>query len=208
MILPDIGQPVSFLQKILHVDYWLFAKINQQWVSPFFDALFPFMREPEIWVPFYLFLLVFVTLNFAKRGLWWACFLAITAILGDQISSHLVKGLIYRLRPCQDPRWAESIRVLAKYCGMNSSFTSSHACNHFALATFIYLTLQMTSRWWALVFAWAFIISYGQVYVGVHYPIDVFCGGVMGCFIGYGTSRLFHKLFGSFPLPTYNHRNA
>ncbi len=208
MILPEIGQPVSFLQKILYFDYWLFIKINQEWISPFFDRVFLFLREPDIWIPFYLFLLVFVTLNFARRGLWWASFLGLTAILSDQISSNLMKRLVFRLRPCQDPQWVESIRVLAKYCPISSSFTSSHACNHFALATFLFLTLGITSRWWALAFVWAFLISYAQVYVGVHYPGDVFSGALLGCGIGYFTSRLFLKLFGSFPLPTYNHGHA
>jgi undecaprenyl-diphosphatase len=208
MILPEIGQPAGFLQKILHFDYWLFAKINQEWINPFFDKVFPFLRESEIWIPFYLFLLVFVTFNFARKGLWWACFLGLTAILGDQISSNLMKGLIFRLRPCQDPRWEEHIRVLAKYCPISSSFTSSHACNHFALATFIFLSLRITSRWWALAFVWAFLISYAQVYAGVHYPVDVFCGALLGCGIGYFTSWLFLKLIGSFSLPTYNHGHA
>ncbi|MDR3712209.1 MAG: phosphatase PAP2 family protein [Puia sp.] len=208
MILPEIGQPVSFLQKILHFDYWLFAKINQEWINPFFDKVLPFMRESELWIPFYLFLLVFITLNFGRKGLWWACFLGLTAILGDQLSSNMMKGHIFRLRPCQDPRWIENIRVLVKYCPVSSSFTSSHACNHFALATFLFLTLRATSRWWALAFAWAFVISYAQVYVGVHYPVDVFSGALLGCGIGYVTSRLFTRLIGPFSLPTYNHVHA
>ena len=101
-----------------------------------------------------------------------------------------------------------SVRVLAKYCPVSSSFTSSHACNHFALATFLFLTLRITSRWWSLVFVWAFLIAYAQVYVGVHYPVDVLCGGLLGCGIDDFTGRLFLKLIGSFPLPTYKHGNA
>jgi membrane-associated phospholipid phosphatase len=52
------------------------------------------------------------------------------------------------------------------------------------MAFFIYRTLRHTSRWWSLVFVWAFMISYAQVYVGVHYPLDVICGGMVGSLIG------------------------
>ena len=33
-------------------------------------------------------------------------------------------------------------------------------------------------------FLWAGIISFSQVYVGVHYPFDVIVGGLIGFFIG------------------------
>ena len=208
MILLDSGSHLGFLEGILHFDYWLFAKINQEWISPFSDKLFPYLREPEIWIPFYLFLLVFVTLNFARKGLWWACFLGMTAILGDQISSNMMKRVVFRLRPCQDPHMADTIRVLASYCPVSSSFTSSHACNHFALATFLFLTLRATSRWWALAFVWAFLISYAQVYVGVHYPGDVVCGGLLGAGIGSISCRLFRLQFGTLHLQSYNPSHA
>lgn len=208
MILLDSGGHSRFLEGILQADQRLFVGINQEWTSSFTDGLFPFLREAEIWVPFYLFLLVFITLNFGKKGWFWSLSLIMTAVVSDLFSSHLMKSLLFRLRPCQDPNLADTIRVLASYCPVSSSFTSSHACNHFALATFIFLTLRHTSRWWGLVFAWAFLISYAQIYVGVHFPIDVFCGGVLGSGIGYITSRLFRLQFGTLHLPSYNHSHA
>ena len=97
-----------------------------------------------------------------------------------------------------------TIRVLVNYCPMSSSFTSSHACNHFAAATFIFSTLRHTGRWWWIVFAWAFFISYSQIYVGVHYPVDVLCGAILGCLIGLGVSLLFRRQFGMLTLQSYN----
>lgn len=202
MTLLDTGVHSGFLQQILHFDYWLFSKINQQWTNSFFDHVFPFLRESEIWIPFYLFLLVFITLNFRVKGWWWAAALIMTAIISDLVSSSLIKQNIIRLRPCRNPYMADSIRVLVKYCPISSSFTSSHACNHFAVATFIFCTLQKTSKWWALVFAWAFFISYAQVYVGVHYPLDVVCGGIIGSLVGYAMSIFFRKRSGLLILKT------
>ena len=208
MILLDSGGHSGIVQKILQGDHWLFTRINQTWTSPLLDAILPYLREAEIWIPFYLFLLVFITLNFGKKGWWWALSLIMTAIVSDLTSSSLVKNLVFRLRPCHNPDLAETIRILVIYCPQSSSFTSSHACNHFALATFIYLTLRQTSRWWGILFFWAFAISYTQVYVGVHYPIDILGGALLGCFIGFVTSRVFRLQFGKLHLPSYNHQHA
>lgn len=208
MILLDSNSHTSLVQKILQGDYWLFSRINQVWTNSLSDNVFPYLREAEFWVPFYLFLLVFITLNFRKKGVWWALSLIMTAIVSDLVSSHWMKHLIFRLRPCQDPAWGDNIRILVNYCPVSSSFTSSHACNHFAMATFIFLTLRQTSRWWGLVFVWAFLIAYAQVYVGVHYPIDVASGAMLGSIIGWLTSRVFRLQFGSIHLQPYNHTHA
>jgi membrane-associated phospholipid phosphatase len=205
MILLDSDGHSGFLRSLLEGDRWLFSRINQQWTNSFFDGLFPFLRESEIWVPFYVFLLVLITLNFGKKGWLWAFSLIMTVVVSDLVSSHMMKMLVTRLRPCHDPDMASTIHVLVTYCPGSSSFTSSHACNHFAMATFIFSTLRRTGRWWTAVFVWAFLISYAQVYVGVHYPMDIIGGAVIGILIGYGTSRLFQDRFGTLTLSSINH---
>jgi undecaprenyl-diphosphatase len=87
---------------------------------------------------------------------------------------------------------AFQIRFLAKYCGSNPSFTSSHALNHFAFAAFVVNSFKGISKWIYLLFVWAAIISYSQVYVGVHYPSDVIAGGLLGTLLGgfgYGITK-------------------
>lgn len=210
MLLIDAGLPHPvFFQKILQGDYWLFSRINQAWTCSFLDTVFLFMREAELWIPFYLFLLVFATLNFRKRGLIWSLYFAMTVIISDLISSHLIKyHSVFRLRPCHNPMWEDTMRFLANYCPVSSSFTSSHACNHFAMAFFMYRTMKHTSPWWALVFPWAFFISYAQVYVGVHYPLDVICGGLIGAGISIVTSGVFRSQVGTLSLPNHNLSHA
>ena len=200
MILLDNPGHSDFFQPILHFDYWLFGIINQRWTSRFLDILFPLLREAEIWVPFYLFLLVYSTLNFGKKGWWWSAALIMTAIISDLTSSALIKNTIFRLRPCHEPALAGTARLLVIYCPNSSSFTSSHACNHFAVSMFIFLTLRKISRGWRLIFLWAALICYAQVYVGVHYPFDILGGAIVGCGIGYGMSVLFHRQKGSLSL--------
>jgi undecaprenyl-diphosphatase len=38
-------------------------------------------------------------------------------------------------------------------------------------------------RW---LFLWAGIVSYTRIYLGVHYPLDVLLGGIIGSIIGLG----------------------
>jgi undecaprenyl-diphosphatase len=83
------------------------------------------------------------------------------------------------------------------YCPESSSFTSSHAVNHFAAAMFIFTTFRKSLSWkWALLFIWAFLISYAQVYVGVHFPFDVFCGAIVGVILGYIPAKIFNTTIG------------
>jgi undecaprenyl-diphosphatase len=200
MILLDGNGQLDFLQQLLRFDYWLFAKINQQWTNTFLDAVLIHVREPEIWIPFYLFLLVFSTLNFGKKGWLWSFGLIMTGIISDLVSSSFIKHHILRLRPCNEPMIADTVRVLASYCPQSSSFTSSHACNHFAASMFIFLTMKKISPWWRLIFLWAIIICYAQVYVGVHYPLDILGGTIVGCILGYGTGVIFNKQAGTLSL--------
>jgi membrane-associated phospholipid phosphatase len=197
MNLLDSSSP-GFLNQLLQADYWLFSRINQQWTNPFFDLVFPFLRQSVIWTPLYLFLLVFAVINFGKRGWAWTGTLLMTGVISDLASSSVIRQLIFRLRPCQNPFIADHVNVLVNYCPPDSGFTSSIACNHFAAAMFIFKTLRPRSRWWGLVFLWAFTVSYAQVYVGLHYPVDVAGGAILGCLVGYAMGLFFGKQFGSF----------
>ena len=42
----------------------------------------------------------------------------------------------------------------------------------------------------------AALIAYSRVYIGVHFPLDIFCGTLFGSFVGY----VFHKLWKRFTL--------
>jgi undecaprenyl-diphosphatase len=187
---------LSFFQELLHADYALMLKINRDWQIPFFDTVALFIRESTFWVPVYVFLVLLATINYGRRGFWWIATLLGLVALTDLLSSHVVKEILYRPRPCRDEFMAHQIRFLAKTCGMNGSFTSSHATNHFAIAMFLYQTLKTKSSWWGMAFLWAGLISYAQVYVGVHYPADILGGALLGCTAGYLVARIFNNQTG------------
>lgn len=95
----------------------------------------------------------------------------------------------------------DQVRLLLKQCSGSYSFTSSHAANHFGMATFVSITLYPTfKRWIYFAYLWAFFISYAQIYVGVHYPLDVLGGAIVGVLAGLLTASVFNKQVGSFNL--------
>lgn len=188
----------SFLNK---VDQYLFVKVNSVWANDFLDGVFPWWRDSNTWLPLYLFLLLFVIMNFGWRIWPWLVFLVITVTLTDQVSSGILKGWVNRTRPCNDETLIDHLRLLLSYCPGNGSFTSSHATNHFGMAFFLYLTMKpYFKKWGLLFFVWAATISYGQVYVGIHYPFDVICGALLGSFIGAMTASIYIRRIGLPPL--------
>ncbi len=184
-------------EALKQIDYALFWKLNGAWHTPFFDRFMPFIRESYLWIPFYFFLILFTVINFKTKGWYWVLFFLINVTLSDFVSSRLIKEFFFRLRPCRDPLFADKIRFLVSYCPVSSSFTSSHAVNHFAAAMFIFTTFKARlGKYWAFVFLWAFFISYAQVYVGVHFPLDVTCGIIIGLITGYMIAKIFNTKIG------------
>lgn len=176
-------------------DTWLFLKINTQWISGVGDVVFPIIRNSKTTIPLYVFLLFFVFRNFSwKSVLIWLLAVIFTIGLSDQFSSTFLKNFFDRVRPCNEPSLAGQMRFLLSYRPRSGSFTSSHAVNNFALATFFFTTLKTYfSKWSYLFFVWAALICYAQVYVGVHYPGDVLGGALVGWLIGWSTASVFNE---------------
>jgi undecaprenyl-diphosphatase len=184
-----------FFESLTALDQSCFVWFNQKATNPFFDAVMPLMRESTFWIPLYLFLIIFVFVNFGKKGWVWLLFAALTVLLTDQISSGLIKKCVQRPRPCFDPNFYSQVRMLLDHCSGGYSFTSSHATNHFGIATFLFTTLgSYFGNWKYLLFIWASLICYAQVYVGVHYPLDVIMGALLGYIIGTIVSKAYQKI--------------
>ena len=193
MILPAI----SLLDKLIQADQWLFIKLNSQWTNPVFDSLLPQWRAAEFWAPLYLFLLLFTIANFRTKGLWWVLFFLCTFVACDLTGTYAFKKVVERLRPCNDPDFYMHVRLLLDHCGSGFSFVSNHATNHFGLGVFSLITLRpVIGKWAWLGPLWALSVAYAQVYVGVHYPLDVICGALLGTLFGFSFGHLFNKRYG------------
>jgi membrane-associated phospholipid phosphatase len=182
------------MESIQQFDVELFLKIHRGLSNGFFDWLMPLMRNRFFWSPLYLFIIVFCIKQYKKQGFYIIGVVLFTFAMGDLISSRLIKPLVGRVRPCNDFSLAKDI-IHRVSCGSGFSFPSAHATNHFAIAVFLICVFY--SRWKPILpigIFWAAIISFAQVYVGVHYPVDVTTGALLGTLIGFICSGIFKKL--------------
>ncbi len=188
----------DLLTQLIAKDHALFSNINGKWSNPFFDGLMPWVRHSNNWIPLYVVLLSFLIYKWGKNSWKWLVLVGVNVTLTDQISSHLFKPFFHRLRPCADPELMQQTRLLLDHCSGGFSFTSSHAANHFGIAVFLVVTLQpLLKNYRYLFLIWAAIIAYAQVYVGVHFPLDIFVGAIIGIIVGYFNGKLFHKWQGN-----------
>ena len=192
------------LEWLLNLDYQLFTLINSQWSNSVLDFICPLLRNKYTWLPFYVFLFSFFIINFKRKGWLIIVFMIVTVACSDQISSHVLKPAIKRIRPCNQEILAGNVRMLVN-CSNSYSFPSSHASNHFAAALFL-ITLFAGKRKWfiSILVLWAFAISYSQVYVGLHFPIDIFAGAILGSIIGWAGGNFFLKYMDQLPFATLN----
>lgn len=182
------------IDSLIHLDQYLFHLINYEWSNVVFDAIFPLYRNKYFWIPVYLFIILFFVYNYGKRSYFIILFLILTAGFADIISSKVIKNQVERVRPCRSEQVIQK-RTLVR-CGSGYSFTSSHATNHFALSFFLIFFFKRRS-WWlkGLLLFWAVSVSFGQVYVGVHYPLDVVGGAILGIIIATVLYYFFNKYF-------------
>lgn len=165
------------LQTLKEWDRELFIYLNSLGIERF-DGFWIFVTQIESWIPLFLlfFFLIFYFYKLKKGlivlGFLLACF-ATTLLATD-----LTKEFVARLRPNNVEALGELIRILQK--PTNFSFFSGHASTSFAITTFTVLALKSYSRWIWVGYIWPLIFVLSRVYVGVHYPSDLFVGALVG----------------------------
>lgn len=198
-ICPMIFLGSGLWHTLIEWDHALFRAINTGLANPLFDTVMPFMRNSLHWIPLYVFLIAFVSVNFKAKGLWWIVFFLVTVALCDTVGTKVFKYTVERTRPCNNPDLIGHLRLLVT-CPSGFGFTSNHAANHFGMATFIFFSFRRLSPVWGYAaFTWAAVIAFAQVYVGVHYPTDIIAGGMLGLAFGSLTGHQFNRHFGLRP---------
>lgn len=175
---------MSLLERLDALDREAFLAINGAH-TPWADGLMIAVSEMLVWLPLYVFFLFVLRRRFGWKGLWWSLpVIALMVWCSDSGSVMLFKNTVQRLRPCHQPELAGLVHVVDG-CGGSFGFVSSHASNHFAIATFMAGVLAGTPRWAApMLFVWATLIGYSRIYLGVHYPGDVLVGALYGSIVG------------------------
>ena len=198
----------------LEIDESLFKAINglaKGSVNPgeshFLDVVMWYVSMAEFWIPLYLILLVLLWKKFTQRNSRLIILLGIVVTIGlaDIISARVLKPSAARLRPSHRIELAEDVNLHRQddgtlYKGGQYGFVSSHATNHMAIAIFVGGLLSSASSsaiLFALIF-WAIVIGLSRIYLGVHFPSDVFFGWMLGGVIGIAVLKFAAKLKAKF----------
>ncbi len=179
------------LELLNNLDTRLFLFINGMHNSVF-DFIMFWASDRFIWIPFYAVFAWLLIRLFKKKFLLIALMVLIMIVLSDQISAHLIKPLVMRLRPCHNMLIAAKIHLHNNACGGKYGFVSSHATSCFTFAVFVVLLAGKQLPYLKyILLPWALFVSYSRVYLGVHYPGDILGGAILGSSISYGMYRVF-----------------
>lgn len=162
----------------------VFSFIHADASTPLLDGFMKLLRNASTWIPLYAFMLYWI-IRYERKYAWQFMLLTIVCFaITDFVSASILKPWIGRIRPCYDPELQPLIRGLVG-CGGQYSFPSSHAANHYGLASFWFPAIyRMCGKRWQWLWLWAFAVCYAQVYVGKHYPLDVLAGALFGLMVG------------------------
>ncbi len=179
------------------VDVAVFRWINEGWSSPSLDAFFAFITDIRHFYWVLAPLLLYWLVRGKSKHRWLVLSLIVGVTLSDQISSHILKFVFERVRPCN------ALEGVLTPIGKSQafSFPSSHAAN---MGSSMFLLSMAFLPWTPLFVVIALLVGLSRIYLGLHYPSDVLSGYLVGVPVGYsvwlGMEKL-KSLFVSKPVP-------
>jgi len=179
------------LEEILRWDRETFIYINSLGIEQY-DTFWNTITDFYTWTPLFL---VFLYLFFAKfpkkKALLLIASLLFMVLLVTTLTD-LTKEVVARLRPNNDEEINTLIRILRS--PTNYSFFSGHAASSFSIATLVFLFIRRKFRWAWLFYIWPILFAWSRIYLGVHYPVDIIVGTLVGVFCAFLTYQLYKKL--------------
>ena len=179
------------LEKLLHIDTELLLAINGCH-APWADQLMWIISAKATWIPLYLLLIALLVWRYRQpatgRMKWLnklpACVVMIVAIaaavgLADFVASGILKEWVARPRPTRVPELEGVLHLVNGYKSGRYGFVSSHAANTMACALLFSLIWRNKVATIGLMI-WVAANCYSRMYLGVHYPLDIIGGLLVG----------------------------
>jgi len=181
---------IAFLQTI---DDFLFVLINQTLSATWLDPVMHVLSGKYEWIPLYVFIVYQLFRKYAPLKALMMVALVVAAFgIADSFSSRVMKPVFKRKRPFLHEHL--NARLPDGPAGSRYGFVSSHSANFFAMLLLSGLFLEYKKIKLAFWMLLAALVAYSRVYLGVHFPSDVFAGGLIGIAVALGLYYLFRKL--------------
>lgn len=165
------------LQDIIQIDQNLLIYLNNLG-STKWDSLWLFITNQFFWSP--LFILIFY-LTIKSYGWKTGGFLILSMIVmvafSDQFT-NFIKNTVQRSRPNNNEEIKHLLRVLIN--PQSYSFMSGHATTSTFFSVYVLLLLKDNYKYIYLILFFPLVFSYSRLYLGVHFPIDIFVGILIG----------------------------
>ena len=162
------------INTIVEIDKNLMVFLNKTLSNPIFDILMPIITNQKFLTIIGVILILYLGFYSGKRGKITLIVLIFAAGISDAICAQIIKPWIGRIRPSHE--FVEYINLLVSKGG-KWSFPSNHAANSFAFATVLSYFYDKNKT---MIFSIASVIAFSRVYVGVHYPLDIIFGSLLG----------------------------
>ena len=173
------------MSSLNEIDHQLTLAINGS-DSLFWDNVMYTVTDTFSWTLVIIVLLAIIFKNNTwKEALMVYVAMILLIVVADRICSGIVKPLVARWRPTQDPQLMYLVDVVRGYRGGRFGFFSGHACNTMCMAMFLSWLFRSTKVTLTLFF-WSLSTTFTRLYLGVHYLGDVCVGFIVGAILGFG----------------------
>ena len=193
------------LEQLLHIDTEILLAING-WHAPWADTLMWIISAKETWIPLYLLLIGLLVWRYRQpattRVKWMqkvpACVLMIIVIglavgAADFIASGILKDWVARPRPSRVPELEGVLHLVNGYKSGRYGFVSSHAANTMACGLLFSLIWRKKITTCGLML-WVAANCYSRMYLGVHYPLDILGGLIVGALVAWAAFVMLKSL--------------